>query len=136
MFDESTRAFLYPSSGNSFSIESYVFTSAESVLGERWSCPLLTEEADPCGAMYDGAAWVVEGIGTSIEYVMSQFLDPVFSLFAYMGTPESGGEYCFLGDRITISGKNENAPDGKTGYDYLILIVSASWLLYSVMRKN
>lgn len=135
MFDPDTRAFTYPTSESSFQVDTYIFQDSATILGASWSCPFLLESVDPCDGAYDAVSYIVDGIGSAFEYVFSGLVDPVFSLFDYMGTPESGGRYCFLGDSLVISGKHEDAPAGKTGYDYLILMVVTAWLLLSVIRR-
>jgi len=135
MFDPDTRAFTYPTAESSFSVDTYIFQDSATILGASWSCPFLLESVDPCDGAYDAVSYIVDGIGSAFEYVFSGLVDPLFSLFDYMGTPEAGGRYCFLGDSVVVSGKHPDAPEGKTGYDYLILMVVTSWLLISVIRR-
>jgi hypothetical protein len=66
--------FAYTGANSEFSITNVIFSDAGAVLGEPWSCALLTEEANPCLSAYSGAVFVVEGIGSSIEYVIQQFV--------------------------------------------------------------
>lgn len=133
-------AFAYPRAQTALSFR----VGTPELLGTRWSCSILG--GDLCGTAWDAADSVLSKFGYTLQYLTDSVLEPFRKAVGYMGTPEKGKSYCYLGKTVTYYGKADTYVShingahtvnvsGKTGIDWLIIILLFVGVYHFIIRR-